>query len=223
LRAGCIPQPDRPRAVPRHHGVSNRHGQTPAQPLAAASPGLRRRRVHKCCPSERGRSAADPCGIGVAAAAGRRKNSRQRLRRVLAQRGLPDRPERIRLDAARRQHPGRRAHPERARPGARDEPAQPIPEEPQVSVAEFRPFYIIGEIEKPGSYPYRAASTLIAIAGGTTYRASKSAILIQHPGEAGLRERGRRLGADPARRHHQGAATIFLERSPNPSARSGIS
>jgi protein involved in polysaccharide export with SLBB domain len=92
-----------------------------------------------------------------------------------------------------------------------------------VSVAEFRPFYIIGEIEKPGSYPYRAASTLIAIAGGTTYRASKSAILIQHPGEAGLRERGRRLGADPARRHHQGAATIFLERSPNPSARSGIS
>lgn len=28
----------------------------------------------------------------------------------------------------------------------------------------------------------------IAIAGGTTYRASKSAILIQHPGEAALRE-----------------------------------
>jgi len=60
-----------------------------------------------------------------------------------------------------------------------------------VSVAEFRPFYIIGEIEKPGSYPYTSGLNVlsaIAIAGGTTYRASKSAILIQHPGESALRE-----------------------------------
>jgi protein involved in polysaccharide export with SLBB domain len=60
-----------------------------------------------------------------------------------------------------------------------------------VSVAEFRPFYIIGEIEKPGSYPYTSGLNVlsaIAIAGGTTYRASKSAILIQHPGEGTLRE-----------------------------------
>jgi protein involved in polysaccharide export with SLBB domain len=60
-----------------------------------------------------------------------------------------------------------------------------------VSVIEFRPFYIIGEIEKPGAYPYTSGLNVlsaIAIAGGTTYRASKSTILIQHPGEAGLRE-----------------------------------
>jgi polysaccharide export outer membrane protein len=60
-----------------------------------------------------------------------------------------------------------------------------------VSVAEFRPFYIIGEIEKPGSYPYTSGLNVlsaIAIAGGTTYRASKSTILIQHPGENALRE-----------------------------------
>jgi protein involved in polysaccharide export with SLBB domain len=60
-----------------------------------------------------------------------------------------------------------------------------------VSVAEFRPFYIIGEIEKPGSYPYTSGLNVlsaVAIAGGTTYRASKSAILIQHPGESALRE-----------------------------------
>jgi protein involved in polysaccharide export with SLBB domain len=60
-----------------------------------------------------------------------------------------------------------------------------------VSVAEFRPFYIIGEIEKPGSYPYTSGLNVlsaIAIAGGTTYRASRSSILIQHPGEAALRE-----------------------------------
>jgi protein involved in polysaccharide export with SLBB domain len=60
-----------------------------------------------------------------------------------------------------------------------------------VSIIEFRPFYIMGEIEKPGSYPYTSglnALSAIALAGGTTYRASKSTILIQHPGESGLRE-----------------------------------
>jgi protein involved in polysaccharide export with SLBB domain len=60
-----------------------------------------------------------------------------------------------------------------------------------VSVAEFRPFYIVGEIATPGSYPYTSGLNVlsaIAIAGGTTYRASRSTILIQHPGEAALRE-----------------------------------
>jgi protein involved in polysaccharide export with SLBB domain len=60
-----------------------------------------------------------------------------------------------------------------------------------VTVAEFKPFYILGEIEKPGAYPYTSglnALSAIAIAGGTTYRASKSSVLIQHPGESGLRE-----------------------------------
>jgi polysaccharide export outer membrane protein len=60
-----------------------------------------------------------------------------------------------------------------------------------VTVTEFKPFYILGEIEKPGAYPYTSglnALSAIAIAGGTTYRASKTTILIQHPGEADLRE-----------------------------------
>jgi protein involved in polysaccharide export with SLBB domain len=60
-----------------------------------------------------------------------------------------------------------------------------------VSIIEFRPFYILGEVEKPGAYPYVGglnALSAIAIAGGTTYRASRSTILIQHPGEAGLHE-----------------------------------
>ena len=59
-----------------------------------------------------------------------------------------------------------------------------------VTVAEFRPFYIMGEIEKR-AYPYtRGLNVLsaIAIAGGTTYRASKSTILIQRPGETACRE-----------------------------------
>ena len=57
-----------------------------------------------------------------------------------------------------------------------------------VSVAEYRPFYIIGEVEHPGSFPYSSglsALSALAIAGGHTYRASKSTVMIQHPGEPG--------------------------------------
>jgi protein involved in polysaccharide export with SLBB domain len=60
-----------------------------------------------------------------------------------------------------------------------------------VSVTEFRPFYIIGEVEKPGAYPYTGGLNVlsaVAIAGGTTYRANRSKIYIQHAGENGLRE-----------------------------------
>jgi polysaccharide export outer membrane protein len=59
-----------------------------------------------------------------------------------------------------------------------------------VSILEFRPFYILGEVEKPGSYPYSSGLNVmsaIATAGGTTYRASQSTVLIQHPGEGELR------------------------------------
>jgi protein involved in polysaccharide export with SLBB domain len=60
-----------------------------------------------------------------------------------------------------------------------------------VSVAEFKPFYIIGEVEHPGSFPYTSGLNVLsalAIAGGPTYRASKSTVLIQHPGEPALKE-----------------------------------
>jgi len=60
-----------------------------------------------------------------------------------------------------------------------------------VSLIEFRPFYILGEIEKPGAYPYTSGLNVlgaIAIAGGTTYRGSNSTVLIQHAGESGMRE-----------------------------------
>jgi len=60
-----------------------------------------------------------------------------------------------------------------------------------VSIAQFRPFYIVGEVEKPGAYPYTGGLSVlsaIAIAGGTTYRANLSKVLIQHPGESSMRE-----------------------------------
>ena len=60
-----------------------------------------------------------------------------------------------------------------------------------VSIVEFRPFYIVGEVEHPGAYPYTGGLNVlsaIAIAGGTTYRANRSKIYIQHVGEKGLKE-----------------------------------
>jgi protein involved in polysaccharide export with SLBB domain len=60
-----------------------------------------------------------------------------------------------------------------------------------VEVVEFRPFYILGEVEKPGAYPYAGGLTVlsaVAIAGGTTYRAKTSEVLIQHLGEDHMRE-----------------------------------
>lgn len=60
-----------------------------------------------------------------------------------------------------------------------------------VGITEFRPFYIVGEVEKPGAYSYTGGLTVlsaIAIAGGTTYRANQSRVLIQHAGEGSMRE-----------------------------------
>jgi polysaccharide export outer membrane protein len=41
-------------------------------------------------------------------------------------------------------------------------------------VEEFRPIYVLGEVNKPGEYPYKPGMTVltaVAIAGGFTYRA----------------------------------------------------
>jgi protein involved in polysaccharide export with SLBB domain len=43
-----------------------------------------------------------------------------------------------------------------------------------VEVMNYRPFYIVGEVQKPGSYPYVNGMTVlnaVALAGGFTYRA----------------------------------------------------
>ena len=44
-----------------------------------------------------------------------------------------------------------------------------------VEVANFRPFYILGEVAKPGEYPFKGGLNVLsalALAGGSTYRAS---------------------------------------------------
>ncbi|MEG6508906.1 polysaccharide biosynthesis/export family protein [Methyloligella sp. 2.7D] len=60
---------------------------------------------------------------------------------------------------------------------------------PQVTVegTNFRPFYVLGEVQKPGEYEYRSGLNIlsaIAIAGGSTYRASKSKVYIQRSGKS---------------------------------------
>lgn len=45
-----------------------------------------------------------------------------------------------------------------------------------VEILSYRPFYIVGEVRTPGSYPYVAGMSVIngvALAGGFTYRAKK--------------------------------------------------
>jgi protein involved in polysaccharide export with SLBB domain len=58
---------------------------------------------------------------------------------------------------------------------------------PRISIelVNLRPFFILGEVEKRGSYPYVNGLTVaqaVAIAGGYTYRASRSRITIQRVG-----------------------------------------
>jgi polysaccharide export outer membrane protein len=50
-----------------------------------------------------------------------------------------------------------------------------------LEVMNYRPFYIIGEVAKPGEYPYTigvTAQQAVAMAGGYTYRANKSKMFI---------------------------------------------
>lgn len=59
-----------------------------------------------------------------------------------------------------------------------------------VAVSEYRPFYINGEIKKPGSYAFRTNMTVqmaITIAGGFTERASKKEIYLLPEGNESQR------------------------------------
>ena len=50
-----------------------------------------------------------------------------------------------------------------------------------IEVMNYRPFYILGEVQEPGSYPYVNGMTVfnaVALGGGFTYRANKERITI---------------------------------------------
>lgn len=55
-----------------------------------------------------------------------------------------------------------------------------------VEVANYRPFFILGEVQRPGTYPYSASLTVlnaVATAGGFTYRANQTRVYIRHANE----------------------------------------
>jgi protein involved in polysaccharide export with SLBB domain len=48
-------------------------------------------------------------------------------------------------------------------------------------VLGYRPFYILGEVESPGSYPYVNGMTVlnaVALAGGFSYRADEDGVCL---------------------------------------------
>jgi polysaccharide export outer membrane protein len=55
-----------------------------------------------------------------------------------------------------------------------------------VEVANYRPFFILGEVQRPGTYPYSASLTVmnaVATAGGFTYRANRDRVFIRRANE----------------------------------------
>jgi protein involved in polysaccharide export with SLBB domain len=70
-----------------------------------------------------------------------------------------------------------------------------------VTILQFRPIYVVGEIEKQGEFAYKPGLnilTAMAMAGGGTYRANKNYVLIQRFGETDTKE------------YPQSAATMIL-------------
>ncbi len=56
-----------------------------------------------------------------------------------------------------------------------------------VDVVSFGPFYVMGEIAKPGEFAYRPGMSLfaaVALAGGHTYRANKRHVFIRRAGDS---------------------------------------
>jgi polysaccharide export outer membrane protein len=56
-----------------------------------------------------------------------------------------------------------------------------------IEVTTYRPFYIIGQVSRPGQYPYTSnmsALDAVGVAGGFTDHAVESTLYIRHEGEA---------------------------------------
>lgn len=66
-----------------------------------------------------------------------------------------------------------------------------------IEVLNYRPFYILGEVKEPKSYPYVDGMSYlkaIAIAGGYTYRARKDYVMVIHANS--INKRAIRLGME---------------------------
>ncbi len=57
-----------------------------------------------------------------------------------------------------------------------------------IDVLNYRPYYIVGEVEEPGEFPYSAGMTVlnaVAVAGGYTYRADTARVYVSRPNQGG--------------------------------------
>jgi protein involved in polysaccharide export with SLBB domain len=75
---------------------------------------------------------------------------------------------------------------------------------PHVSVVvlNHRPFYILGEVTKPGSYPYVSGMTMInaiALAGGFTYRADEDSFDLLRTDKSGRKSKADATPETPVR------------------------
>jgi len=60
-----------------------------------------------------------------------------------------------------------------------------------VTIATLEPYYMMGEVQKPGQFPYQSGLnvlTALAIAGGPTYRANRNTVQIQRRGETTMHD-----------------------------------
>ncbi|MGQ0741099.1 MAG: polysaccharide biosynthesis/export family protein [Alphaproteobacteria bacterium] len=84
---------------------------------------------------------------------------------------------------------------------------------PRVSleVMNYRPFYIIGEVNKPGEYPYvngMSVLNAVALAGGYTYRANESSVHLRRYGDS----REQSVPADETTKVYPGDIIRVVER-----------
>jgi protein involved in polysaccharide export with SLBB domain len=79
-----------------------------------------------------------------------------------------------------------------------------------VGMVQYRPFYIHGEVKKPGGYPYQPGMTIdqaVALAGGMTERASKEKIFIAREGD-----KANKINADLNSKIHAGDTVTIEQR-----------
>jgi polysaccharide export outer membrane protein len=65
-----------------------------------------------------------------------------------------------------------------------------------LQISEYRPFFILGEVKNPGSYPYvpdMTVLTAVAIAGGFTFRASEDEVSVTRRTPAGAMREARAM------------------------------
>ena len=82
-----------------------------------------------------------------------------------------------------------------------------------VEVTTYRPFYIIGQVNRPGQYPYTnnmSALDAVGVAGGFTDHAVESTLYIRHEGEErNAKSRRRDSQNPPGRRGARGPDRVL--------------